>query len=170
MQTGLSRILLCLLLAALHTVAFAQVDFWLTNPDKSVLFQKQSAALTFAAGTNEHPTIAVDDSKTFQTIDGFGFTLTGGSATHIIRMDPAPRAALLRELFAIDGTNIGTSYLRLSIGASDLNERVFSYNDLSPGETDPEMKKFDLGPDRADVVPVLKEILAINLELCPADQ
>ena len=77
-------------------------------------------------------------------------------------MDPAARAALLRELFATDSTNIGTSYLRLSIGASDLNERVFSYDDLPAGETDPELKQFDLGPDRADVIPVLKEILAIN--------
>jgi glucosylceramidase len=104
----------------------------------------------------------VDDSRTFQTIDGFGFTLTGGSAMHIVRMAPTARAALLRELFATDGANIGTSYLRLSIGASDLNERVFSYDDLPPGQTDPDMKKFDLGPDRADVIPVLKEILAIN--------
>ena len=160
-QTDSSRIFLGLLLGSLSTGIFAQ-ELWLTNPDKTALFQKQKAPLTFAVATNEHPTIVVDDSKTYQTIDGFGFTLTGGSAMHIIRMAPAARAALLRELFATDGTNIGTSYLRLSIGASDLNERVFSYNDLPPGEADPEMKKFNLGPDHADVIPVLKEILAIN--------
>jgi len=161
-QTGLLRILLGLLLVSFQTAARAQVELWLTDPDKTALFQKQTAPLTFAAATNQHPTITVDDSKTYQTMDGFGFTLTGGSAGHIIRMAPAARAVLLRELFATDGTNIGTSYLRLSIGASDLNERVFSYNDLPPGETDPELKKFDLGPDRAGVISVLKEILAIN--------
>ena len=138
------------------------MELWLTNPDQSALFQRQSALLTFGAATNEHPTIEVDDTRTYQTIDGFGFTLTGGSAMHIVRMEPTARAALLRELFATDSTNIGTSYLRLSIGASDLNERVFSYGDLPVGETDPELKKFDLGADRADVIPVLKEILAIN--------
>ena len=126
------------------------------------MFQRQSAPLIFAAATNEHPTIVVDDTQTYQRIDGFGFTLTGGSARHLIRMEPAARAALLRELFATDGTHIGTSYLRLSIGASDLNARVFSYDDLPAGETDPELKQFDLGPDRADVIPVLKEILAIH--------
>ena len=162
MQTGSWRILFGLLLVLFPTVAWAQAELWLTNPDKSALFQKQSAPLTFAAVTNAHPTITVDDSQTYQTIDGFGFTLTGGSAAHIIRMAPTARASLLRELFATAGTNIGTSYLRLSIGASDLNERVFSYDDLPPGETDPELKKFDLGPDHADVIPVLKEILAIN--------
>lgn len=162
MQTRLLRILLGLLLVSFPVAAFAQVEFWLTDPDKSVLFQRQTAPLIFTATTNQHPTINVDDTKSYQTMDGFGFTLTGGSAGHIIRMSPPARAALLRELFATDGTNIGTSYLRLSIGASDLNERVFSYNDLPAGETDPDMKKFDLGPDRADVIPVLKEILAIN--------
>ena len=46
-----------------------------------------------------------------------------------------------------------------------MNERVFSYDDLAPGETDLEMAKFNLGPDRADVIPVLKEILAIRPEI-----
>jgi glucosylceramidase len=152
---GLLSLLVC-------PAAFAQVECWLTNPDKSALFQKQPAPLASTATAGEHPRIEVDDAQTFQTMDGFGFTLTGGSAQHIVRMSPAARAALLRELFATDGSNIGISYLRLNIGASDLNERVFSYDDLPPGETDPEMKRFDLAPDRADVIPVLKEILAIN--------
>jgi glucosylceramidase len=95
-------------------------------------------------------------------MEGFGFTLTGGSASHLIQMSPAPRAALLKELFSTAGTNIGMSYLRVSIGASDLNETIFSYDDLPQGQTDPELQKFDLGADRKDVIPVLKEILAIN--------
>jgi glucosylceramidase len=37
-------------------------------------------------------------------------------------MDPTKRKALLKELFATSGNNIGVSYLRMSIGASDLNE------------------------------------------------
>jgi glucosylceramidase len=165
-QVGPSRIFSRILLGLIHGLfpiaVSAQVEMWLTNPDQSALFHRRSAPLSFTAATNRHPTIEVDDTKTYQTIDGFGFTLTGGSARHIVRMDPAARSALLRDLFATDGTNIGTSYLRLSIGASDLNERVFSYDDLPAGETDPELKKFDLGPDRADVIPVLKEILKIN--------
>jgi glucosylceramidase len=73
-------------------------------------------------------------------------------------MSAESRAKLLRKLFATDGDNIGVSYLRLSIGSSDLNERVFSYDDLPKGETDMNMEKFNLGPDRLDVIPVLKEI------------
>ena len=43
-----------------------------------------------------------------------------------------------------------------------MNERVFTYDDMPAGETDPRMSRFDLGPDRADVIPVMKEILKIN--------
>ena len=79
-----------------------------------------------------------------------------------MRMGAAQRSALLKELFTSGGDGIGVSYLRVSIGASDMNERVYSYDDLPSGETDPELAKFSLEPDRADVIPVLKEILAIR--------
>jgi glucosylceramidase len=97
-----------------------------------------------------------------QTIDGFGFALTGGSAELLMKMSPGERAKILKELFAWDEKNIGVSYIRISIGASDLNSFVFSYDDLKKGETDFELKKFNLAQDYNDVIPVIKEILAIN--------
>ena len=137
------------------------ISYWLTRSDRSELFKQQGNTITFSANATKLPTIIVDDTKKYQTIDGFGYALTGGSAQHMIRMSPSARTALIKELFATDGNNIGVSYIRLSIGASDLNEKIFSYNDLPSGETDPEMKKFDLGADRQDVVPVMKEILKV---------
>jgi glucosylceramidase len=139
-----------------------KATFWLTNPDKSALFQPQTTSLRFSKKAGANPTIDVDDKKVFQSIDGFGFALTGGSAQLMMRMSPEKRSALLRELFRTDGNNIGVSYLRVSIGASDMNDHVFSYDDLPEGQTDPTLAKFSLEPDRADVIPVLKEILAIN--------
>jgi len=118
------------------------------------------AALFPEAG--ELPVLTVDDTQHFQIMDGFGFALTGGSAQLLMRMGVAQRAALLKDLFTRSGDGIGVSYLRVSIGASDMNERVYSYDDLPPGETDAAMAKFSLGPDRTDVIPVLKEILAIR--------
>jgi glucosylceramidase len=55
--------------------------------------------------------------------------------------------------------------LRVSIGASDLNDHVYSYDDLPPGETDPDIQKFTLDPDRAEVIPILKQILSINPDI-----
>jgi glucosylceramidase len=140
----------------------AQVRVWLTDPDKSIFLEKQSATLLFDGATNENSTITVDSGETFQTIDGFGCCLTGGSATHLIQMNPADRAALLNELFATNGANIGISYLRVSIGSSDLNDHAFSYDDLPAGQTDTDMAKFSLAPDGAAVLPILKEIVAVN--------
>ncbi len=140
------------------------VTFYLTTPDKSVLFAKQENVVK--TGTDKNlPTIEINAGKTFQEMDGFGFTLTGGSAFHINNMSKEKRHALLTELFAFDKENIGISYLRISLGASDLDAEVFSYNDLPDGETDVNMKKFSLSPDKKFLIPVLKEILAINPEI-----
>jgi glucosylceramidase len=139
---------------------------WLTDPAQSVFFEKQAAPLVFSKGAAiDTNTIVVDNGQTYQSIDGFGFALTGGSAQHMVKMSAKARATLLKELFATEANAIGTSYLRVSIGASDLNERVFSYDDLPAGQTDTALLHFDLGPDKQDVVPVLKEILAINPRL-----
>lgn len=142
----------------------SDISLWLTKADKSVLFARQNNPVFSDAGISG-PVIDIDPSVKYQSIDGFGFTLTGGSAMVINKMEPAKRSALLKELFATDGTNIGISYLRLSIGASDLSDRVFSYNDLPDGQTDTGMVKFSLDPDRKDLIPVLKEILAINPDI-----
>jgi glucosylceramidase len=158
----LPAIVISLMLAASCVgTAKAQVRLWLTDPDKSIFFKEQTNA-PFGDAASGGDTIEIDDTETFQTIDGFGGCLTGGSAAHLIQMEPRSRAALLGELFNTDTSHIGISYLRVSIGASDLNDRPFSYDDLPPGRTDPDLKKFSLAADEADVIPVLKEIIAIN--------
>src|SRR5882757_8728708 len=96
------------------------VSLWLTNADRSALFQQQTTPLPLVTGPATNQIIDVDGAKAYQTMDGFGFALTGGSAQLIMRMDPAKRADLLHELFGTDGNNIGVSYLRLSVGASDM--------------------------------------------------
>jgi len=144
-----------------HTTA----ECWLTTPDQSVLFEKQNSLISTVNNDSAAPTIHVDTSIHYQVMDGFGYTLTGGSAMWIEKMTAPARTSLLKELFSIDDASIGISYLRISIGASDLNERVFSYDDLPKGKTDPELIHFSLEPDREHLIPVLKEILAINPDL-----
>jgi glucosylceramidase len=156
---------LALALCPLSAQRGGGIAVWLTNPDKSALFTRQDSTLQFSPSPGSNPTIEVDDGQKFQSIDGFGFALTGGSAQHLVRMAPASRAAILRETFSTAGNAIGVSYLRLSIGASDLNDHVFSYDDVPAGEKDPKLARFNLAPDRADVIPVMKEILAINPDI-----
>ena len=115
--------------------------------------------------TGDTPVISVNPSQKYQSVDGFGFALTGGSAQHMIHMSAADRSSLLRELFGKEEGAVGISYLRLSIGSSDLNDHTFSYDDLPPGHTDINLEKFTLKEDERDVIPVMKEILAINPEI-----
>ena len=141
----------------------SQVALWLTNADKSVLFQQQSTVLNFGTGLAVEPVITVDTTQVYQTIDGFGYALTGGSAQLIYGLPAAQRQALEQELFATDSTHIGVSYLRLTIGASDMSARVFSYDDnASPSQPDTTLAHFDLSDDKTYLVPLLKEILAVN--------
>ena len=140
----------------------SDVSFWLTKGDQTVLLQKQNVSLLFGTNTNTYPFIDVDSTQTFQTIDGFGFTLTGGSAYVINQMDAISKASLLNELFGNDSLSIGISYLRLSIGSSDLNASVFSYDDMPSGQTDTGLAHFSLAPDTVDLIPMLQQIVAIN--------
>ncbi|HXS55222.1 MAG TPA: glycoside hydrolase family 30 beta sandwich domain-containing protein [Hanamia sp.] len=141
------------------------MDFWLTRADESVKLQKQSAILSFGTSINQYPVIQVDETSAFQTIDGFGYTLTGGSAEVINSLNASAKQQLLKELFGSDEGSIGISYLRLSIGASDLNDAPFSYDDMPSGQTDVNLDHFSLQPDMANLVPLLKEILAINPDI-----
>ncbi|WP_229375793.1 glycoside hydrolase family 30 protein [Fibrella aquatilis] len=139
---------------------------YVTTPDQSQLFLKQNSSLVFSTtATSSGTVIDVDTTQTFQGIDGFGFTLTGGSAILLNQLKSADRTALLQELFSPEGNGIGISYLRISIGASDLSDRVFTYNDLTTGQTDLTMAKFSLDPERADLIPILKQILTINPDI-----
>ena len=53
------------------------------------------------------------------------------------QLPEAQQNNLLNELFGQSGNSIGVNYLRVSIGASDLSNFVFSYNDLNdPNATD----------------------------------
>lgn len=135
--------------------------FYLTTPSKSSLMELQTVGIS-QLSTNSNFTINVAPNTTFQTMDGFGFTLTGGSAQLIRNMSDSARNQLLQELFGTSDNSIKVSYLRISIGASDLDQTVFSYNDLPPGQTDVALNNFSIAPDLINLIPVLNQIKTIN--------
>lgn len=145
--------------------AVNEVDVWLTKGDQSVLLQKQTDILAFGTTANNNPVIEIDSTTKFQTVDGFGYTLTSGSASLINSLNAGVKANLLQELFGNTANDIGISYLRVSIGASDLSASVYSYNDMPAGQTDITLANFSLDAERSagsGLIPLLKEILAIN--------
>src|ERR1035438_9067694 len=85
-----------------------QIESWVTTPDRSSLFQKQANRVEFHdrnnAGTRGGQPIVIDEAMQMQSMDGFGFALTGGSAEHLVKMSKAGRAALPQALVSPGGT------------------------------------------------------------------
>ena len=147
---------------AQHPAGAGGITAWVTTPDQAQQLRRQPGTLAFGKAAAPGAVIEINDGQRYQTMDGFGYCLTGGSAQLLHTMSAPARAKLLRELFGSGPSDIGVSYLRISIGASDLDATVFSYDDLPAGQTDPTLAHFSLAPDEQFLIPVLKEILAIN--------
>src|SRR5580698_3161306 len=120
------------------------IEGWVTRDANSLLQHMRSVSFSRSLPQEALPTIEIDDRRTFQPIEGFGFSLTGGSAYLLAGLPKADRANLLQELFSLTDESIGLSCLRLSIGASDLGWTDFTYCDLPPGTADPDLAHFNL--------------------------
>lgn len=106
--------------------------------------------------------ITVDPTAAGQTIRGFGAAMTHSSAELIEAMPAEERQALLRELFSPEGPARLTA-IRIPIGASDfIPGDPFTLDDLGVGESDWQLERFDLSPDRQALLPVLQQVAAIN--------
>jgi glucosylceramidase len=110
-------------------------------------------------------TITIDSKVKFQTMEGFGYTLTGGTAQLMDQLTAVQQKALLKEIFGKGPNDLGVSYIRISLGASDLDAHVFSYDDLPVGESDSTLTHFSLAEDTLHLIPILKKALAIQPRL-----
>jgi glucosylceramidase len=111
---------------------------------------------------DEYVTIDVDQTVTFQEMDGFGASLTESSAHLICNvLTEQQRQALMMDLFD-PNTGIGLSYLRQPMGSSDFRLADYTYDDMPAGQTDYELKKFSIARDRNFIIPLLQDALAIN--------
>ncbi len=139
------------------------ITYWVTTGDRSLLLKEAPHKLQLKNEAATAPVIEVNTEKKFQTIDGFGYALTGGSAYLINqKLNQGKRDSLLREIFMTEAKGIGVSYLRLSIGSSDLDDHVFTYDDMPDGKSDIELEHFSLAEDEKNLIPVLKQILKLN--------
>ena len=145
--------------------ASAGVQAWVTTGDQARLLAPEKGA-SFGRGAPAKVVIDVDPALRYQQMAGFGAAITDASAYLIqSRMDERQRAALMEELFGRKGDGIGLSFTRLTIGASDFSRSHYSFDDMPPGQADPELAHFSIAPNRADVLPVVKRALAINPQL-----
>jgi len=106
--------------------------------------------------TNDELVIALDPRKTYQTILGLGSSLEHSTCSNLFRLPPPARERVIERLVG-PKVGIGMNLMRICIGTSDFSgDSWYSYDDLSPGETDAELKRFSIERDRASILPVLK--------------
>ncbi|MCU1320858.1 MAG: O-glycosyl hydrolase [Acidobacteriaceae bacterium] len=150
-----------LLLTALPS--FAQtVQIVRTTADLSSTLAPQASA-SFGRGTPTSPlVITVNEKSRLQVMDGFGASLTDGSAWLLQdRLTPAARQQVMTRLFD-PSHGIGLSFLRQPIASTDLSRDHYSFDDMPEGEQDPEMKHFSAKHDDSYVFPITREALKLN--------
>jgi len=122
--------------------------------------------VAFTPGTSSQlPAIFISESQTEQTIEGFGASMTD-SAAYLLneKVPPAALPGVMQSLFS-HSQGIGVSFLRNPMGASDLTRPPdYSYDDLPFGATDPNLTSFSIAHDQADILPMLVQAKAINVE------
>lgn len=153
-------LMFCIIMTSLISKTTAQtVTPWITSGDQTKLLQQQST-VNFGTNSGSNPsTVTVNPSTTYQTMDGFGYTLTEGSCEVISGMAATQQNQLLNDLYN-PTTGLNASVVRISIGASDLSSSSYSYNETSG---DVNMNNFSLnGPDLTYLIPIIKKIKLIN--------
>jgi len=171
--------------AGAAAVVDSAVHAWITTGDQARLLSREAdaqfgavaAAGKHAADKNVAEPVAVieiDPSIRYQQIAGFGAAITDASAWLIQqRMNPAQRGALMQELFGRTEEDkqggrqagLGLSFTRLTIGASDFSRTHYSFDDMPPGQADPQLTHFSLAPQRDTVLPTVQAALKINPRL-----
>ena len=140
------------------------VSVVLTTDDQSRKMQAQPAThfTTASGGSN---LIYVDDTQTYQPIEGFGAAFTD-SAAYLLN-EVAPKSALtnaMSDLFTRTGNGIGLSFMRTPMGASDLARSMYSYDDNN-GIADPALANFSITHDQADVIPIILQARQLNPQM-----
>ncbi len=124
------------------------------------------AGVQLYSGTGGTNPVYVDDSITYQPIEGFGaaFTDTAGYNLQEVATTAAHDEAL-NNLFTRNGNGIGLSFMRIPMAASDLALSVYSYDDQPAGLTDPTLANFSIAHDQKDIIPLILQAKALNPDL-----
>ena len=162
------RVLVLAICAALGAAAPAAAaptaHVWQTTPDGATKMSDRGS-VAFHRGDSNALTISLDPSRRYQTMEGFGASITDSSAHVLARLDKRTRDATMRSLFSREDGD-GLSFLRQPMGASDfVAGDHYTYDDLPAGQTDYEMRRFSIAHDRAEILPLLRQALALNPQI-----
>ena len=155
-----SLLILSLLWAVVACTAHKQahsptVKVITTTGDRSKEFKTDTLAL-FSADKTTNANITLKPTEKFQTVYGFGAAITGSTCYNLMQMSPADRKNFLIQTFS-ETEGFGQNFVRISIGCSDFSLSEYTLCDTKG------IDNFALTQEETKyVIPILKEILAIN--------
>ncbi|MEY9892473.1 glucosylceramidase [Catenulispora sp. MAP5-51] len=145
------------------TTSFADtgVNVWLTTADQADKLTPQSPIAFGVGGSGD--VITVNPDATYQSIVGFGGSLTDASAYNI--WNSPSRDAIMDNLFGSGPDGISLSFLRQPVGTSDFSRSFYSLDDVGPGSSDPALSQFSIAKDQAYIIPLLQQARSLNPQL-----
>lgn len=159
----MKKTLLILATAMIAIGASAQVGkIYTTSGNRAYSLTEEE--VTGELSTSKTGSIRLEVNEENQSIDGFGFALTYSACYNLLKMDKAARTELLKKTYSMT-EGYGVSYARISLGCNDFSSTEYSLCDQKGPDGDL-LKYFRLYKDETDyVIPILKEVLAINPDL-----
>jgi len=146
------------------TVAvFLTTDPATSSQTQLMAAQPSVAFATGSGGSGSGNVIFVDETQTYQEVEGFGAAFTD-SACWLLETVAPPSAlpGVLNNLFTRNNGGIGLSFMRIPMGASDIALNDYSYDDLPAGQTDPTLANFSVAHDQAYIIPLILQAKALN--------
>lgn len=137
------------------------VGLWLSTADHRMKLTPQPD-IAMTARDSSAVDVVIDTKSMYQTITGFGAAMTDSSAWLLhTKLSALQRQALLTELYG-PPPNLNFNMMRLTIGSSDFSLNVYTLDDIPFGKTDPQLKHFNVASNLQDVIPIMREVLAVN--------
>ncbi len=132
-----------------------EVTVYVTTANRAFDLSKKTTSLK--SGSSMSPTaITLMPKSSYQEMDGFGAAVTGSTCYNLSLMSPGNRTKFLKDTFS-PTEGFGFSYIRISIGCSDFSLSEYTCCDTKG------IENFGLTMEENKyVIPMLKEILAIN--------
>ena len=126
---------------------------------------EEQSPISFGQQRAAELTIFVDDAKRYQTMAGFGASLTDSSAWLLRNKLSDSQFHITMEMLFDRKKGIGLNLLRQPMGSSDFALEDYTYDDMPPGQSDSDLQHFSIEKDERYIIPVLRAALAINPQI-----
>jgi glucosylceramidase len=133
-----------------------ELSLWITNDDLR-LSRGESIPFSSEVGAIGQEYVSLTPERKFQSILGFGAAFTDGACILFNGLPANSRSELFHSLF--DPGEMNISVCRTCVGAADNAATIYSFDD---GDPDPELTRFSIEHDRANILPMLREARTVN--------